>query len=87
MQRRERTRRLIELGGLVEKSGLRDHLGDDDPDATLYGALLALKRQVDVGAVGNDAGAPSPAEMLARWRHSGRRALREMSAAGPDEDA
>ena len=35
MQRRERTRHLIELGGLVQKAGLVD-LADDDR-ATLYG--------------------------------------------------
>jgi hypothetical protein len=40
MQRRERTRHLIELGGLVQKAGLVD-LTDDDR-ATLYGALLDL---------------------------------------------
>ena len=38
MARRERTRHLIELGGLVHKAGLVD-LADDDR-ATLYGALL-----------------------------------------------
>ena len=40
MERRERTRHLIELGGLVQKAGLVD-LTDDDR-ATLYGALLNL---------------------------------------------
>lgn len=40
MQRRERTRRLIELGGLVQKAGLVDLVDDDR--ATLYGALLDL---------------------------------------------
>ena len=40
MQRRERTRHLIELGGLVHKAGLVD-LTDDDR-ATLYGAMLDL---------------------------------------------
>ena len=40
MQRRERTRHLIELGGLVQKAGLVE-LTDDDR-ATLYGALLDL---------------------------------------------
>jgi hypothetical protein len=38
VQRRERTRHLIELGGLVQKAGLVD-LADDDR-ATLYGAML-----------------------------------------------
>ena len=36
--RRERTKHLIELGGLVQKAGLAT-LADDDR-ATLYGALL-----------------------------------------------
>jgi hypothetical protein len=40
MQRRERTRRLIELGGLVQKAGLVE-LADDDR-AVLFGAFLAI---------------------------------------------
>jgi hypothetical protein len=40
VQRRERTRQLIELGGLVAKAGLVDLSGDDR--AALYGALLEL---------------------------------------------
>jgi hypothetical protein len=40
MQRRERTRHLIKLGGLIQKSGLVD-LTDDDR-ATILGGLLAL---------------------------------------------
>ncbi len=40
MKRRERTRHLIELGGLVVKAGLVD-LTDDDR-ATLYGAFLTV---------------------------------------------
>jgi CO/xanthine dehydrogenase FAD-binding subunit len=40
MQRRERTRHLIELGGLVKKAGLVD-LADDDR-AVLLGAFLRL---------------------------------------------
>jgi hypothetical protein len=39
VQRRERTRHLIELGGLVQKAGLVE-LADDDR-ATIYGALLS----------------------------------------------
>jgi hypothetical protein len=38
--RRERTRHLIELGGLVQKAGLVD-IADDDR-AMLYGAFLDL---------------------------------------------
>ena len=44
MKRRERTRHLIELGGLVVKAGLVD-LTDDDR-ATIYGALLTVAQPV-----------------------------------------
>ncbi|MDO8322139.1 MAG: conjugal transfer protein TraD [Phenylobacterium sp.] len=40
MHRRDRTRHLIELGGLVQKAGLAD-LTDDDR-ATILGGLLGL---------------------------------------------
>lgn len=40
MKRRARTRHLIELGGLVQKSGLVDLTGDDR--AVLYGAFLEI---------------------------------------------
>ena len=40
MKRRERTRQLIELGGLAAKAGLID-LTDDDR-AVLYGAMLEI---------------------------------------------
>lgn len=40
MQRRERTRHLIELGGLVQKAGLVE-LADDDRQV-LLGAFLAI---------------------------------------------
>ncbi len=64
MQRRERTRHLIELGGLVQKAGLVD-LADDDR-ATIYGALLDLVGRTREG----DAG-----DMLALWRRRGKRAF------------
>jgi len=38
VERRKRTRHLIELGGLVVKSGIVDLTGDDRP--TIFGALL-----------------------------------------------
>jgi hypothetical protein len=38
VERRKRTRHLIELGGLVVKAGIVDLTGDDR--ATLFGALL-----------------------------------------------
>jgi hypothetical protein len=40
MQRRERTRHLIELGGLVQKAGLVELTADDR--ATLLGGMMAL---------------------------------------------
>ncbi len=40
MTRRERTRHLIELGGLIKKSGLVERTGDDR--ALMYGWLLEL---------------------------------------------
>lgn len=64
MQRRERTRHLIELGGLVQKAGLVE-LADDDR-ATIYGALLELtaKAQSD-----------DPGATLALWKRRGKRAF------------
>lgn len=49
VERRKRTRHLIELGGLVVKAGVVDLNGDDR--ATIYGALLwmADKLQSDQG--------------------------------------
>lgn len=62
--RRERTRHLIELGGLVQKAGLVE-LADDDR-ATLYGALLDCAARVQA----DDAGT-----VLALWKRRGKRAF------------
>ncbi|KKI21920.1 conjugal transfer protein TraD [Sphingomonas sp. Ag1] len=81
MQRRERTRHLIELGGLVQKAGLVD-LADDDR-ATIYGALLEL-----VGRARNGDGG----DTLALWKRRGKRAFdaeaddKEAAAGAPDAD-
>ena len=64
MERRERTRHLIELGGLVQKSGLVE-LADDDR-ATLYGAMLDLAGRAE------DA---DGASALALWKRRGKRAF------------
>ena len=64
VERRERTRHLIELGGLVQKSGLVE-LADDDR-ATLYGAMLDLAARA-----GNDDGANA----MALWKRRGKRAF------------
>ncbi len=73
VKRRERTRQLIELGGLVAKAGLVD-LTDDDR-AMLYGAFLwmAEKLRSDEGA-----------HAAALWRKRGARAFEnEAAAAAP----
>ncbi|MEH6758303.1 MAG: conjugal transfer protein TraD [Parasphingorhabdus sp.] len=64
MQRRERTRHLIELGGLVQKSGLVE-ITDDDR-ATLYGAMLELAAQ---------AGNEDSKNTMALWKRRGKRAF------------
>lgn len=62
-ERRERTRHLIELGGLVRKAGLVEPLDDDR--ATLLGAFLELADRL------GELSAASKAELLARWRRRG----------------
>ena len=69
MERRERTRHLIELGGLVQKAGLVD-LTDDDR-ATLYGALLNLSDMLQ------DTSAPNLREA---FRRRGKRAFEAETA-------
>jgi hypothetical protein len=64
IKRRERTRQLIELGGLVVKAELVE-LTDDDR-ATLYGAFLtvAAKLQSD-----------EREQALMHWKRKGKRAF------------
>ena len=76
MERRERTRHLIELGGLVQKSGLVE-LADDDR-ATLYGAML----DIAVRAAGDDG-----ANAMALWKRRGKRAFDDEAADGAASDA
>ena len=66
-ERRERTRHLIELGGLVLKADLMELLDDDR--ATLLGALLDVAGQLRGG------GDADPAHLRARWRRAGMRAF------------
>lgn len=61
--RRERTRHLIELGGLVQKAGLVD-LTDDDR-ATMLGAFLDIAGQLQ----GDEN--LSAADLKTRWRRRG----------------
>ena len=64
LQRRERTRHLIELGGLVQKAGLVE-LTDDDR-ATLYSAFLTVAAKLS----GEDR-----EQALAMWKRKGKRAF------------
>jgi hypothetical protein len=75
VERRERTRHLIELGGLVQKSGLVDLAGDDR--ATLYGAMLDL-----TGRAGGD----DAANTLALWKRRGKRAFDAEAETADGED-
>jgi len=79
--RRERTRHLIELGGLVLKADLVELLDDDR--ATLLGALLDVASQLR-GADDTD-----PAHLRARWRRTGLRAFeaeRDAADAGQGQE-
>ncbi|MBU6298645.1 MAG: conjugal transfer protein TraD [Alphaproteobacteria bacterium] len=65
VKRRERTRHLIELGGLVVKSGLVELANDDR--ALLYGAFLQLAYQLQ-----NE----TREQTATLWRRSGSRAFK-----------
>lgn len=69
MDRRARTRRLIELGGLIDKSGIEPAVLAVDPDtpAVILGALLELADELRGSA---------SAGRVAAWRERGRTALR-----------
>ena len=76
--RRERTRHLIELGGLVQKAGLVELTSDDR--ATLLGAFLELSNQLQADECRHE----SRAALLARWRHRGLRAFDANKASKDD---
>ena len=65
MKRRERTRQLIELGGLVQKAGLIE-LTDDDR-AVLLGAFLTVAAKLQ---------GEEREQALIWWRSRGRPTLR-----------
>ena len=73
LDRRTRTRRLIELGGLVAKSGLEELVAAHEPDAraVILGALLQLADELRAPMSGT-----APAARIDVWRESGRAALR-----------
>ena len=64
VKRRERTRQLIELGGLVAKAKLID-LTDDDR-ATLYGAFLTVAAKLQ---------SEDREQALTLWKRKGKRAF------------
>jgi hypothetical protein len=64
MKRRERTRQLIELGGLVAKSRLVELAGDDR--AALYGAMLEIAARLR---------SEEAEQLLLLWRRRGQRAF------------
>lgn len=69
--RRARTRRLIELGGLVQKAGLVELVDDDR--ATLLGAFLEVAAWLQEQA--DERQGEKPADLMARWRRRGLRAF------------
>ncbi|MDR6513383.1 hypothetical protein J2792_004277 [Novosphingobium capsulatum] len=71
MKRRERTRQLIELGGLVAKAGFVE-LADDDR-AAIFGLLVEAAAKLRADETGNQ---------LTLWRRRGRRAF--VDAEGKD---
>ena len=73
--RRDRTRHLIELGGLVLKADLVELLDDDR--ATLLGALLDVAGQL------RGAGDADPTHLRARWQRAGMRAFEADKEAAP----
>lgn len=64
MKRRERTRQLIELGGLVAKTGLIE-LTDDDR-AVIFGAMLEVAARLRID---------EREQALLLWRRRGKRAF------------
>lgn len=78
VERRARTRHLIELGGLVQKAGLVELTEDDR--ATMFGAFLELAAALR--GMGEDA----PEHLRARWRRRGLRAFDTNREAEGDEE-
>ncbi len=76
VKRRERTRHLIELGGLVVKSKLVELAGDDR--AVIYGALLGAARRLCE---------EDREQMLAHWGRRGHRAFEAERAEKEGKDS
>jgi hypothetical protein len=73
IKRRERTRHLIELGGLVVKAGLVDLTDDDRP--TLYGTFLDCAARLR---------SDEREQTLTRWKRKGKRAFEAEQATRTD---
>ncbi|PHQ64405.1 MAG: conjugal transfer protein TraD [Sphingobium sp.] len=71
VKRRERTRHLIELGGLVIKAGLVDLTNDDR--ATIYGAFLTVADRLRGEECAN---------ALVLWKRKGKRAFEAEQGGG-----
>jgi hypothetical protein len=69
MDRRARTRKLIELGGLIQKSGLVAAANDDR--ALILGALIVIAKNLQE---------PGSQDMQARWRTIGQECLTDNPA-------
>jgi len=76
-ERRDRTRQLIELGGLVQKAGLVDLLDDDR--ATLLGAFLEIAAKLQEQE--NERQEEKPANLKARWQRRGLQVFKAEKAA------
>jgi len=74
VERRKRTRHLIELGGLVVKAGIVDLTGDDR--ATILGALLWM-----AGKLKSNEGETA----IALWAKMGKRAFATEHSEGAEE--
>lgn len=72
MKRRERTRQLIELGGLVAKAGLIETTNDDR--AVIYGLLVEAAAKLS--------GADREQQLLL-WRRRGKRAFDAADGSAP----
>lgn len=68
MKRRERTRQLIELGGLIAKAGLIDLTGDDR--AVIFGLLVTAASTLRSG---------DREQALSSWRRRGKREFNQMA--------
>jgi hypothetical protein len=73
VKRRERTRQLIELGGLVAKAGLVDETDDDR--AVIFGLLVEGAATLR---------GENREQALTLWRRRGKRAFEESQSAGSE---